>query len=279
MAFVGNGGLFGQTFDETNWSTRVVVSQNLASVTCVGNLDGWVAGAGGLVAHTTDGGQTWALQTSGVSADLNAIRFGTLDFGVAAGAGGTLIRTADGGAHWTAAATSTSATLRGVAITGSNAIVAGDGGTVVRSTDSGASWSVARVLLASDLHSVSVDPGAHMTLAVDTTGGIWRSDDLGASFVREAALGVSLDAVSVSDDGTRAIAAGAGGALFVRDSAGAWHASSSGTTAGLHAALITLTGYYVVGDSGTLLTSTDQGATWSAVPSGATVTLRGLDDL
>jgi photosystem II stability/assembly factor-like uncharacterized protein len=277
-AYVGPKGVFGQTFDEVHWSARVVATQDLASVTCVNDQDGWVAGAAGFVAHTTDGGQTWSPQSSGVSADLYAIRFRTLDFGVAAGAGGTLLLTGDGGAHWGPAAIPTQATLRGAATAGSYVVVAGDGGTIVRSTDGGASWSLTTVAQASDLHAVAVDPYGHLTLAVDAAGGVWRSDDLGASFVREAALGVALDAVDLSGDDASAIAAGAGGALFARDAQGVWHVASSPTTAGLHAALIGPTGYFAGGDAGTLLTSHDQGMTWSPVASGTTASIRALDD-
>jgi photosystem II stability/assembly factor-like uncharacterized protein len=173
----------------------------------------------------------------------------------------------------------TTATLRGSAIASSYAVVVGDGGTVVRSADGGSTWSVATLGGAADMHAVTVDPGAHVTLAVDAAGGVWRSDDLATSFVREASLGLPLDAVALSDDGTHAVAAGAGGAIFLRDPLGSWHATGAGaTTAGLHAALITPTGYYVVGDAGTLLASHD-GLAWSPITSGTTAALHGLDDL
>jgi photosystem II stability/assembly factor-like uncharacterized protein len=278
-AFSGGVGTFGQTFDNIHWSTTTVSQQDLLSVACIGNLHGWVAGAHGVVLHTNDGGRSWSTQTSGATADLNAVRFGNLGFGVAAGNDGTLLVTTDGGTHWTTAPTSTRSVLRSIAVAGSAAIVVGDGATLLRSTDTGASWSVASIPGAADLHGVTMDSAGHITLAVDTAGNVWRSDDLGASFLREAELGTALDSVSVADDGTRALTGGAGGAIFVRDPQGAWLSAFSPTTADLHAVLVGFDVWYAVGQSGTLLSSHDQGATWSWLASGTTATLRGLDDL
>jgi photosystem II stability/assembly factor-like uncharacterized protein len=207
------------------------------------------------------------------------VRFGNLGFGVAAGDGATLLVTSDGGTHWTTAPTSTRSVLRGIAIAGNVAVVVGDGATLLRSTDAGASWSVTSIAGASDLHGVTTDSAGHITLAVDTSGNVWRSDDLGASFALDTELGVALDSVSVADDGTRALTVGAGGAIFVRDSQGTWQAAFSPTTADLHAALVEDQVWYAVGQAGTLLSSHDQGATWSWLASGTTATLHGLDDL
>ncbi|HEX8793523.1 MAG TPA: YCF48-related protein [Polyangiaceae bacterium] len=278
-AFSGSAGTFGQTFDNVHWSTISVGQQDLLSVSCVGNLHGWVAGTRGVVLHTADGGQTWSAQSSGATADLNAVRFGDLGFGVAAGDGGTVLVTSDGGTHWTTARTSTQAPLRAIAIAGSVAIVVGDGATLLRSTDRGASWSIATIPGAADLHGVATDTAGHLTLAVDGSGHVWRSDDTGASFALETELGAALDSTSVADDGTRALAGGAGGAIFVRDSQGAWQSAFSPTTADLHAVLVGFDVGYAVGQSGTLLSSHDQGATWSWIASGTTATLHGLDDL
>jgi photosystem II stability/assembly factor-like uncharacterized protein len=278
-AFTGEWGTFGQTWDNVNWSTTTLSQQDLLSVACVGNQYGWVAGTHGVVLHTIDGGQTWSTQTSGATSNLNSVRFGKFGFGVAAGDGGTLLVTADGGSHWTTAQTGATSVLRGVAIAGSTVIVVGDGATLLRSTDAGASWSVASVSGAADLHGVAIDSAGHIALAVDTAGKVWRSDDLGAAFALDAALGAALDSVSIADDGTSALTVGAGGAIFVRDSRGTWQSGFSPTTADLHAALIEDPIWYAVGQAGTLMSSHDHGATWSWLASGTTATLHGLDDL
>src|SRR5690242_1118426 len=63
---------------------------------------------------------------------------------------------------------------------------------------------------------------------------------------------------------------------------GQWSAANSGTTSNLNAGHLLDSGVgFVVGDAGTILTTSDGGATWSAVTSGITNTLRDvyfLDD-
>jgi photosystem II stability/assembly factor-like uncharacterized protein len=276
---VGSSGVFGQTFDDVTWSFGVVAPRDLASVACLGELDGWVAGSHGEVLHTPDGGRTWSAQSSGASADLHAVRFGGLGFGVAAGDGGMVLITHDAGAHWTPAPALVTSALRGVAIAGGSALVVGDGAVVLRSADSGASWSASAIAAASDLRGVAMDPAGHVLLAVDSAGRVWRSEDRGVGFALDAALGSPLDAVSIADDGSRAVTVGAAGAIYVRDELGTWHPSFSPTTADLHAGLVTGGVWYAVGDAGTLLSSHDRGVTWRWLATGTKATLRGLDDL
>jgi hypothetical protein len=65
-----------------------------------------------------------------------------------------------------------------------------------------------------------------------------------------------------------------------RDAAGAWTALSVGTGVALHGALVAVDGTELVaGESGTLLYSEDQGATWRVRPLGTTTPLYAIDDL
>jgi len=277
-------GTFAQTFNATSWTARSVTTGDLYAVACVDNMHGWTAGAGGAVAHTSDGGQSWTWQDAHTWVSLRAIRFGTTTLGVLAGDGGVLEVTRDGGTTWNVIPALTSASLRGAAIAldAGVMIVVGDGGVVLRSRDGGSTWVSTILAGAADFHGVATDPEGHLTLAVDSAGTVWSSVDAGATFVREASTVVALDAVSVSDDATQAIAAGAQGAVIQRSPDATWHAISSGTQASLHAARIAGNDdseFYVAGDSGTLLVSTDRGSTWTPVrlATGAT-TLYGLDD-
>ena len=90
VAAVGAQGAFVQTFDDASWTARSIEAQDLFAVTCFGNLDGWAAGAGGLLAHTMDGGQTWTRQDAHTNAPLRAVRFASATIGVVAGDAGTL---------------------------------------------------------------------------------------------------------------------------------------------------------------------------------------------
>jgi photosystem II stability/assembly factor-like uncharacterized protein len=284
-AAVGAGGLFAQTFDSLTWTTRSVGTANLYAVTCVGNSLGWAAGANGACGRTQDGGQTWTWEETGTTANLRAIRFGSATVGVAAGDGGTLLVTHDGGSTWSAIASPTQTTLRGAALTQDATVmlVVGDKGTVLRSTNGGSSFSLASIAGAPDLYAIECDPAARLVVAVDAQGGVWESVDAGASFVRAWTAPTPLGGVDVGDDGASALVAGANGTLAERSTAGQWQPVLSGTTADLHAALITTSAsgalHSAGGESGTLVSSTDQGATWTAVPLGTAAALYGLEDL
>ncbi len=285
VAAVGAQGAFVQTFDDVSWTARDIGAHDLYAVTCVGNLDGWAAGAGGVVAHTTDGGQTWTSQDARTTVALRAIRFASAAVGVVAGDAGTLAVTTDAGATWRTVAPLTAVSLRGAAVASSAGLMlaVGDGGVVLRSVDEGASFALTSIPGAGDLRSVTSDPEAHSILAVDSNGSVWASTDAGEHFAREASAGASLDAVALSDDGTFAIAAGAHGTVLERGEDGTWQHVAAGTTADLHAAVIVGEGadsrHYVAGESGALLRSADRGASWSQVPTSSDAALYSLDDL
>lgn len=277
-ALVGDQGLVAQTFNGQTWTTRTIGNTALYAVGCVDNQHGWVAGASGYVAYTSDGGAAWAAQASTLSANLYAVRFASLSHGVVAGAGGALAVTGDGGATWRAVPLETTVSFRAAAAASAPDlfIIAGDGGTLLRSTDDGVTWTAGAIATSANLHGVDIDDAGKIAYAVDVAGNVWRSTDGAASFTLDAALGPSFDAVSVSDDGARAIAAGAGGAVFVRSASG-WARAVVPTTVNLHAALAFDGMALAAGDQGTLLASTD-GIHFAVVPLATTSTIRALDD-
>jgi photosystem II stability/assembly factor-like uncharacterized protein len=288
---VGAGGVFGQTFDDQTWSVEQLASGSLFSVTCASNLVGWAAGEGGLVVHTEDGGHTWTSQDAHVATTWRAIHFGWKkgiwgaagQLGVVAGDHGALAASRDGGQSWNVIAPLTDVTLRGAAVATQVGILAvvGDGGTVLRSADEGVTWMRSTIPGAGDLHGVAADIAGDVIVAVDALGGIWSSTDGAVTFLREATFGEALDGVSLTDDGAKALIAGHGGIAASRGAPGTgWTQIATGTTADLHAALITDGGtrFYLAGEAGTLVTSSD-GARWSTVALKTSAALYGMDDL
>jgi photosystem II stability/assembly factor-like uncharacterized protein len=79
----------------------------LTSASFVDNRLGWAVGSGGAIFRTINGGISWQPLTSGITADLNDVRFLNANEGWAAGSNGTIIHTGDGGLHWTLEPTGT----------------------------------------------------------------------------------------------------------------------------------------------------------------------------
>ena len=283
MAVVGASGFFGQTFDDQNWSSRTIANVPLFSVACADNIHGWASGAGGFVAHTADGGSTWLAQTSHLTSDLHAINFGWSSTGVVAGDAGQLAVTPNGGQSWRAITPLTNVALRGAAVApyASVMVVVGDGGTVLRSANAGGTWSLSKITGAGDLRGVTSDWYGDVIVAVDSNGAIWSSADRGITFAFEAKAPFALDNVSANESGANVLAVGKSGTALVRSSTGTWTTLATGTSADLHAALVSAADghLYVAGDNGTLRTSADMGATWITKPLGTTVPLYGLQDL
>ncbi|TCO11026.1 T9SS type A sorting domain-containing protein [Natronoflexus pectinivorans] len=90
-----------------NWELNFAIEQELRDVHFV-NLDtGYVVGSGGTIYKTTNGGNEWVAQDSGVEVSLNSVFFTDTKTGYACGMGGTIIQTTNGGDTWTIASTPT----------------------------------------------------------------------------------------------------------------------------------------------------------------------------
>jgi photosystem II stability/assembly factor-like uncharacterized protein len=96
--------------------------------------NGWVAGNGGLVFSTADGGGLWGQQVSNTDADLFDIAFYDRETGFAVGDSGTILRTENSGEKWSLEKSGSKHRLERLAFAGKRAIAVGFGGTIL-STD------------------------------------------------------------------------------------------------------------------------------------------------
>jgi photosystem II stability/assembly factor-like uncharacterized protein len=91
-----------------------------------------------------------------------------------------------------------------------------------------------------------------------------------------------LEAVALSDDASLAVAVGARGLVMQRTPEASWRVVQAGAAVDLHAAVIMgerNDQIYVGGESGTIIGSSDRGATWAAAATHSTAALYSLDDL
>jgi len=149
---VGSGGTLVRSNDDGNIWTSFSANAgfgafpkphpDLYAVAFPDTQDGWIAGANGVMLHTTNGGLSWTSQTTHVSnATIYRMKFVDSNNGWAVGSGGSIIHTSDGGAHWTVQNSATSNILIGLASTDAlNAWAVGDNGTIVHTSNGGANW-------------------------------------------------------------------------------------------------------------------------------------------
>ncbi len=95
--FDGRGAIARTTDAGVNWST-LFFDQAIEGLAFPAATSGFAVGAGGRILHSTDNGTTWADQTSGTTANLHDISFGSDALtGIAVGDSGVILRTTSGG--------------------------------------------------------------------------------------------------------------------------------------------------------------------------------------
>ncbi|MFC1547268.1 YCF48-related protein [Candidatus Neomarinimicrobiota bacterium] len=122
---------------------------HLMDITFVNDSVGWIVGFNGTILHTTDGGDTWAPQTSGTTLDLYGVHFRNVWHGWAVGENGIVLGTLDGGKTWSQQFLAEHGRLYDVAFQDEQYgwavgfLMGETGGTLVRTGNGGQSWSVA----------------------------------------------------------------------------------------------------------------------------------------
>jgi len=126
----------------------------------------------------------WVRQTSGTSAELNAVFFQADGRnGVAVGAGGAIVRTTDAGATWSRPPSGTAFNLNGVWFsTTTEGWAVGSSGTVLHTSDAGQSWTrVPNVGVGDVLFDIQF-AGADSGWVVGGSGLVLRTVDGGATW-------------------------------------------------------------------------------------------------
>lgn len=166
----------------------------LLSVIFVDETTGWVAGKSGIILHTSDGGNHWVRQESGITDTIESLAFVDTTNGWAVGweptDGGEyrsfILHTNDGGIHWTQQESGTTDMLRDITFINDQTGWAVGDGTILHTSDGGQNWN-AQVsvppcqLLARAVTFADGDNGWVVTFA----GRIFRTTDGGESWCRE----------------------------------------------------------------------------------------------
>lgn len=283
-----SGTIMRTTDGGSSWSGQLSgTSANLRDIAFQSASDGIAVGdaAGGnaTIRYTKTGGLIWTGGSAPVSENLNAVSAPRSNLAWAVGEGGTMLTSSNGGQTWTAIAPLTNASLNAVQFAPGTSIgyAAGNSsGTTwnVFSTVDGVAWT--RLTLPGTAQSILgigvSDDGSRVTL-VGAAGTVYRSDNGGATWMvqnPDRFSGVSFYAAAMR--GTTVHVAGEAGAMLVsRDSGTRWLSEMQKTTYDiLGSAFRDANIGYAVGTGGTVLRTTDAGATWTARSLG-TFALRG----
>jgi photosystem II stability/assembly factor-like uncharacterized protein len=255
-------------------------TETLNGIACRYQAEAWVVGANGTLLYTADGGQTWAAQNLGTTANLRSLA--TQDAGpVFIGGDGVFMTSipdyVSGKATWTQLGDGV-ASFRSIA-------AAQRGQTVLAISDGGGVWSyeagslVQRTTL-DGMRAVAVSPDGEIAIAAGA--GLQRSLDGGKTW-NPLAVDASLrfEDIRIDDEGN-AVAVGEAGIVARIDNEGRVLTQHVGT-ANLHTLHIsegddyTTTGY-AAGDGGQIWLTKDAGWSWQMGPN-VGKTVLGVDEI
>jgi photosystem II stability/assembly factor-like uncharacterized protein len=279
---------------QSGWrSSRVVTTGDLVAVYFTSSDTGWVAGDGGYLASTRDGGQNWSKYPLGTTEDINEIYFRNDKNGYLV-AGRKMFITNDAGSTWRETQlykpgafknmTPEFLSIRfadrkiGVAV-GSllNAKEQVVDSLVMRTDDGGETWTRIMVPAKGELYHLDFD-GSSRGWIVGDAGLIMATTDGGLTWrVQASGTNQALFNVDFRDD-SFGFAVGAGGTILRTENGGAnWTkiASNFGRSL-MRVDFADDKNGWIVGYQGTILRSTDRGLTWVRQESSAKSNLYGL---
>jgi len=243
----------------------------------------WAVGDHGAILVTSDGGERWSTQISGVDSYLSSVQVSTDGLhGWAVGAGGTILATRNGGRHWSPQGSGVHIFLSALHFNadGRHGWAVGADGTILATVDGGAHWAPVPSGVHANLLAIGFQPNGLQGWAVGGNGTILGSRDGGRHWtVQPGTTQAHLAAVAFSADGLLGWAVGAGGTILsTRDGGGHWSRQASRVVADLRAVHFDVAGRrgWAAGADGTLLATGDGGEHWAPQSSGVTSDLLSL---
>lgn len=175
------------------WKTGA--SLNLWSIAALDSQTAWAVGDGGAILKTTNGGFSWAPQSSGVTSLLYRVRALDAQTLWAVGHDGVIIKSGDAGATWHRQDSGTTSALYDIsAVDQDTAWAVGISGIILKTTDGGATWQL-QTPVSTDLYGVAAadadnvwvvgglpSPAQSTILKTGDGGGTWVAQDPGQSY-------------------------------------------------------------------------------------------------
>jgi len=119
------------------------IRHDLLSVAFTDEKEGWACGRWGTVLHSSDGGNSWDRQVTGIDYTLTSISFVDFKSGWVVGDGGTILHTRNGGKTWEKQKSPVQSYLMGVHFaTFQEGWAVGEKTTILHTSDGGKTWQM-----------------------------------------------------------------------------------------------------------------------------------------
>jgi photosystem II stability/assembly factor-like uncharacterized protein len=297
---VGDSGTILRTSNGgATWTTQSSgTTKPLRGTSFIDASHGTVVGDSGTILRTTDGGATWAPQSSGTTIDCRGVCFTDVNNGTAVGGRGggddpgIILHTTNGGVTWVKQFETDSTSINSVSFTDGSTGTAVGGGwtdvvgwwtTILRTTDGGTTWrtqpgpqsDILRGVVFTDSNTGTAVGGANGSGDIPYSSYlIIRTNDGGATWTVQKKVtraGNGFNSIFFNDANTGTAVGYLGycsswntahNILRTTDGGSTWEPQSSGTSNPLRGVyFINAKVGTVVGDSGTILRTTNGGVT------------------
>ena len=215
----------------------------------------WAAGTGGRIIRSEDGGESWQLQSSHTTNNLQDIAAWDEHSAVVAGDEGTVLTTRDGGQNWTRAEVPLrefgEQLLQAHAEHGTDrAWISGTYGTLFRSMDRGATWQMVHPEMDVAWNDVTVASDGTVWI-VGEFGSMRRSNDGGETW-EDVDLETDISLMSIAfADAAHGVVVGLSGTIARTEDGGqSWEIVPGDIESHLFGVTGTESGFAVVGDAG-----------------------------
>ncbi len=112
--------------------------------------------------RTSDGGINWIKQFEGLSGILTSVQFISESIGIAVGTNGIIYRSIDGGVSWYKVESGTFQSLNDISFSDNqNGMIVGDRGVVLKTSDGGLSWSAINIQTLNYLKAIALSNTDH----------------------------------------------------------------------------------------------------------------------
>ena len=262
---VGYGNLMKRTTNAgESWTAfpNPVSGNNLYGVWMVNSLLGFAVGSSESIAKTTDGGASWTnLPNTGTGYELWRVKFVNPLAGVAVGSGGLIVKTANNGASWILGRPVGGYELRGVDYADLNTVVAvGYNGTVLRSTNGGTAWDSIPRQPSWPYYLYRVDFVSSTTGYIVANNAVLKSTDAGLTWNVINIPNINLPwlyDISFKDANNGIIVGEIGTIIRTTDGGASWKREVTGAGTNLYSSAYRGRSLAVGGDNGLVLSSLD----------------------
>lgn len=179
----GGGSMFTTNDGGLTWTQSYTSSYAFQEMVFTSSSEGFICGSNGLLIKTTDAGANWSVVPTGVTSLLYDISFASPTTAYMSSNNGEVLKSVDGGSTWSIIYSGLPPYLTALAFVGDTGFVACLNQGLYRTTDGGVSWSSITVPASSYVTEVHFTE-PDIVYALGWNGLILRSENAGGSFTQ-----------------------------------------------------------------------------------------------